>query len=338
MAEWAAATPAREAVGQASAWVVVRNAGALPAFSPEAWEPPPGRVLLCACAVPADPPFVHTMRELEAARLAESSTSAGGGPAALAFRTADFPPEDRETVDLFVNRLLDEPRRENRQAFRAVTFANSSDTERRELTRRLPSGRARILDVGCGLGAAVASARGRNPAWHVTGIERDPILAAEARGFCDRVLEGDLIRLLPELERAGDRFDAIVFADVLEHLEDPVAALAAGRRVAAPDALVLVSVPNVGHVSLVRDLLLGRFDPTPSGLADAHHLRWFTRSFLAEALSEAGWGAVSISGDPGAPAPDADAFVAFAGAWPDVDRESLLTYQWIAQARATARK
>ncbi len=337
LAEWAGAAPARETLGDAQSWIVVRDARALPVLSARVWDLPPGRVVVSAAAVPADPPFVHTLRELEAAELTESSAEGIEGPAAFAFRAADFPPRDRETVDRFVRRLLDDPAREHREAFRVVTFADSSGRERPELTRRLPGGKVRILDVGCGLGAAVASARGSNPAWHVTGIERDPILAAGARGLCDRVLEGDLTRILPELEGAGERFEAIVYADVLEHLEDPVAALAAGRRIAAPDALVLVSVPNVGHVSLVRDLLLGRFDPTPSGLADAHHLRWFTRSFLADVLAEAGWGAVSISVDRGAPAPEADAFVALAAAWPDANRESLLTYQWIAQGRATPR-
>jgi SAM-dependent methyltransferase len=168
----------------------------------------------------------------------------------------------------------------------------------------------------------------------VTGIEWDAALAGRARSRCDRVVEGDLARSLPVLEREGERFDAIVFADVLEHLDDPVAALTAARRVAAAGARLLVSVPNVGHLSIARDLVAGRFDPIPAGLTDARHLRWFTRLSLEEALQEAGWRDVTIEGEAGAPAPDASGFLALASAWPDCDRESLATYQWIAAGTA----
>jgi SAM-dependent methyltransferase len=212
-------------------------------------------------------------------------------------------------------------------------LSDPSESERPELTRRIPSAARRILDVGCGAGAGIAAAKARNPAWDVTGIEKDPRLASLARSRCDRVLEGDLTRVLAALDRAGERFDALVFADVLEHVEDPIAALALGRRVAAPGARLVVSVPNVGHLSVVRDLVLGRFDPVPAGLTDAGHLRWFTRAFLAEALAESGWQAEAIESERGAPPFAVGEFLALAAAWPDADRESLSTYQWVATAR-----
>ena len=121
---------------------------------------------------------------------------------------------------------------------------------------------------------------------------------------------------------------------MLEHLDDPVAALAAGRRLAAPQATLLVSVPNVGHLSIARDLLAGRFDPVPAGLCDTGHLRWFTRPFLEDALAESGWNGARVESDPGYPPPEPGAFLALASAWPDARRDSLLTYQWIATARA----
>jgi hypothetical protein len=92
-------------------------------------------------------------------------------------------------------------------------------------------------------------------------------------------------------------------------------------------------VPNVGHLSVVRDLVLGRFDPVPAGLTDAGHLRWFTRAFLEEALAESGWQAEAIESERGAPPFAVGEFLALAAAWPDADRESLSTYQWVATAR-----
>jgi 2-polyprenyl-3-methyl-5-hydroxy-6-metoxy-1,4-benzoquinol methylase len=166
----------------------------------------------------------------------------------------------------------------------------------------------------------------------VTGIEKDPVAAERARSRLDRVLEGEASAVLEALAGAGEKFDAFLFADVLEHLEDPVGPLASARRLAAPAATLVASVPNVGHLSLVRDLVLGRFDVLPSGLADAGHLRWFSRSFLEEALEEAGWQTVAIKGLAGAPAPNAQKFLKWAGGFSQVDRESLTTYQWMAVA------
>jgi len=148
------------------------------------------------------------------------------------------------------------------------------------------------------------------------------------------VEEGDLREVLPRLAAAGERFDALVFADVLEHLEDPAAALAQALRLASPGCHLVVSVPNVGHLSVVRDLLSGRFDPVPAGLMDAGHLRWFTREFLARTIEEAGWSAVTIRGEAGAGAPDPEPFALLARSWADGDGESLAAYQWIAEARS----
>jgi hypothetical protein len=168
----------------------------------------------------------------------------------------------------------------------------------------------------------------------VTGIERDPELARRAREVCDRVLEGDLAEVMVRLAADGERFDALVYADVLEHLEDPISALRKGRALAADGAVLVVSVPNVGHVSIVRDLVLGRFDPVPAGLCDAGHVRWFSRPWLSEALAEAGWRVETIEGERGAPAPDAEPFRKLANGWVGADPESLETYQWVAVCRA----
>ena len=331
--DWNPDAPAAAAVAGADVWFVVADPTAipLPADRMAALEPPAGRVLVAAVS---DFPAAHTLRELEVAGRSAAAGDENGRPAAIGLRAADFPPESTETIKQYFQRLQGGPTPHALDpGFRAVVAGDPSEKERPELTRRLPSGAAQILDVGCGAGAGIAGAKARNPAWKVTGIERDPRLASLARRRCDRVLEGDLARVLVELDRAGERFDALVFADVLEHIEDPAGALALGRRLAAPGARLLVSVPNVGHLSIVRDLVLGRFDPVPAGLTDAGHLRWFTRSFLEDTLSESGWRVETIESEAGAPPPAAEDFLALAASWPDVDRESLSAYQWVATAR-----
>jgi SAM-dependent methyltransferase len=252
----------------------------------------------------------------------------------VAFQPTELEPRTDETIELYVKRLLiSDP-----SVFQAVpSFAvgDPSSRERPEVAERLPGGNARILDIGCGAGG-LGLTRGSRPGWRLTGVERDAIRAARARagGGYERILDGSLEDALPRLGAEGARFDAIVFADVLEHVEDPVAALRAARVLANANALLLAVVPNVGHLSVVRDLLLGRHDPVPAGLCDAGHLRWFSKTFLDEAIGEAGWTLAKIEGIPGAPPPDAGPFLELAKSWPEADLESLVTYQWIATARA----
>jgi SAM-dependent methyltransferase len=330
--QWPLSALARDAVAGADTWVAVRDARSIPLGRVP--HPGPEETHFAEDVSPGRPPFAHTLRELKEAPGRPGRAVEPGRAAAQTFRREDFPAGAGETVDAFLRRIAG-GRPEASGRFRAARFEETSELERPELTRRLPDGALRVLDVGCGAGGAIAGARGRRPGWAVTGIERDPGLASLARGRCDRVLEGDLRRVLPELARSGERFDAIVFADVLEHLADPFSALRQARALAGPGAVLLVSVPNAGHLSLVRDLLCGRFDPVPAGLADAGHLRWFTRASLFEAIEEGGWRVEGVEAEPGAPAPDPGAFLAMAAAWPDCDRESLSTYQWVALGKAS---
>lgn len=149
---------------------------------------------------------------------------------------------------------------------------------------RLGDGRGRrALDVGAADGflAERLTAQG----WSVTALERDPELAARARGRCKEVIVADL-ESAPPLLRGP--FDAIVYGDVLEHLSDPRAALRALDRTLAPGGTVIVSVPNVAHLWMRLSLLIGRFDYADRGILDRTHLRFFTRRTLLALLREAG--------------------------------------------------
>ena len=102
----------------------------------------------------------------------------------------------------------------------------------------VPDG-ARVLDVGCSTGylAAELTARG----CRVVGVEADPEAAAQARERCELVIVGDVEdpAVLAELPR---EMDAVLLADVLEHLRDPWRVLAALRDMLAPDGRAVVSL------------------------------------------------------------------------------------------------
>ena len=123
---------------------------------------------------------------------------------------------------------------------------------------------ARVLDIGCGAGRLGEAIKQRQQAW-VSGIEFDAGAAAAARHRLDQVWQGDIERL--DLEIPAGSFDAIVCADVLEHLVEPRRLLERARRWLAPEGRLVASLPNVRHHSVVSSLLEGNWSLRARGPA-----------------------------------------------------------------------
>src|SRR2546426_9201277 len=105
------------------------------------------------------------------------------------------------------------------------------------LRRVLPPGRLRLLELGCGTGNVLAALAEFGMA---VGMETHPDLAAAARapGLDVRPgpLPGDLV-----VEPGWAH--AVLLPDVLEHLDDDVAALVPAPPAPRPGRLPLVTVP-----------------------------------------------------------------------------------------------
>jgi 2-polyprenyl-3-methyl-5-hydroxy-6-metoxy-1,4-benzoquinol methylase len=157
---------------------------------------------------------------------------------------------------------------------------------RADVIAYLPRPVGRVLDVGCGEGGVATPLREAGANW-ISGIELMPERAARAERVYDEVCSGDALARLGDV---SGQFDTILCYDVLEHLYDPFALVAALRERAVDGGRLHVSVPNASHVSLLRDLLVrGTFGYEPYGHRDATHIRWFTRRDIAALLTEAGW-------------------------------------------------
>jgi 2-polyprenyl-3-methyl-5-hydroxy-6-metoxy-1,4-benzoquinol methylase len=141
----------------------------------------------------------------------------------------------------------------------------------------------RLLDVGAADGLLSRGLTQRG--WKVTGIEADRAAAAAGSAHCERMIVADLDAAMPALDGP---FDAIVCADILEHLRDPAAVLAALARALAPDGEIVISIPNVAHLWMRLSLLAGRFEYAERGILDRTHLRFFTRRTLHALLGAAG--------------------------------------------------
>ena len=117
---------------------------------------------------------------------------------------------------------------------------------------------ARILDVGCGLGLYVQRFRALSDDVH--GVDIDP----------DKVRQAG--ELLPNIRQASaehlpypdNTFDVVLSHEVLEHVDDDLAAAREAYRVLKPGTLI-VFVPNRFYPrrtgSLARQLSLWQYPP-----------------------------------------------------------------------------
>jgi len=147
---------------------------------------------------------------------------------------------------------------------------------------------SRVLEFGCATGYMSRVLRDRLGAT-VVGVELEAAAAEEAGLHCDRVVVGDVEELDLEAELGSERFDAILFADVLEHLRDPEAVLRRVRPFVAEGGAVVASIPNVAHASVRLALLAGSFRYREQGLLDDSHLRFFTREGVQDLFEGSGY-------------------------------------------------
>jgi len=144
----------------------------------------------------------------------------------------------------------------------------------------------RVLEIGCGAGNTGAALKRLGKAAEVVGIEREPRVAQLAAQKLDRVLA---ISIEDEaLSLPHEYFDCIIAGDVLEHLQNPWAAVGRLRFCLKPGGCFIASVPNIRYWRVLRDLVFaGRWEYGPSGILDRTHLRFFTRRTLASLFDPA---------------------------------------------------
>jgi len=160
------------------------------------------------------------------------------------------------------------------------------DHVRPELLALVPETARRVLDIGCAAGRLGEAIKARQTA-EVTGIELDETAAAEARGRLDQVVVGNVETIAPPFDPGS--FDCVVCGDILEHLEDTERVLARARSWLRSGGLLVASIPNVRHHSVLRSLLDGNWTYEPAGLLDRDHVRFFTRREIEKTLSESGF-------------------------------------------------
>jgi SAM-dependent methyltransferase len=141
------------------------------------------------------------------------------------------------------------------------------------LASAFPGATAEVLDCGCGTGGLIRRMAAVHPRWRWTGVDLSPLACAFARERTTaRICEGSAMALPFD----SNRFDAVVLADVLYHLDDDRKALGECHRVLRPGGCVVVNVPAHPWLWSYHDVAV-------------HGRRRYRRAEVIEKLNAAGF-------------------------------------------------
>ena len=163
-----------------------------------------------------------------------------------------------------------------------------AETDRLEAFETLLGpGRRRLLDIGCGPGFFLKTAAARG--WNGHGIEPSRQAAAHARSLGTQMAQGFQVTegfFDSRIAETLGRFDAVNLTNVLEHVPDPAALLAAARDLLGPGGVLCVGVPNDFSPFQLAARQAG--DLPEWWVAPPHHLNYFDFESLSALLTRLG--------------------------------------------------
>ena len=155
---------------------------------------------------------------------------------------------------------------------------------RREIKPLLPQNPSHVLDVGAGAGNTLKWLKSLFPNAETTGVEINESLRDELEQNVDIAIIGPIGNCFTQLKT----YDLILLLDVLEHVPDPLGTLQKLAGLLRPGGHVIVSLPNISHLSVSVPLLLRRrFAYQNAGILDRTHLTFFVEDTAVKLLNDA---------------------------------------------------
>lgn len=163
-----------------------------------------------------------------------------------------------------------------------------SDTAPAIVIRMIKPG-SRVLEIGAGPGS-ITRHLVETLGCDVTALEIDPDSLEKLKTYTPNAYQMDLNDPVwsERIRTEQGTFDFVIAADVLEHVYDPWRVLDQMKSLLAPQGSVVLSLPHVGHASVVACLLDEDFEYWPWGLLDKTHIRFFGIKNVQSLINEAG--------------------------------------------------
>ena len=166
-----------------------------------------------------------------------------------------------------------------------------TDNANADIIMRIDSG-SRVLEFGSANGRMTKYLKEQKQCF-IDIVEIDETAGKYAAVYADKaclgVVDGDINGTRWQEILQDNKYDAIVFADVLEHLVDPLNVLKRCGSLLKEDGKILCSIPNIAHASVVLGLINGHFEYSDNGLLDRTHIHFFTEESFKKLVNEAGY-------------------------------------------------
>ncbi len=190
-----------------------------------------------------------------------------------------------ELGNAYINQLIDDTK--NKYYSDAVKIDMNNKNNTKVIIADYIKKNSVCLDVGCGVGyLGELLDKYKNAKVYGIDLDKKALEYADKRGCFERVYNFSITEYkgkgYDEFVNSGLKFDYIVFADVIEHVVDPVEILKFFCQFLNPKGKIIISLPNVAHFDIVRGLINGKFNYNHIGLLDNTHLRFYTKSSFRE--------------------------------------------------------
>jgi 2-polyprenyl-3-methyl-5-hydroxy-6-metoxy-1,4-benzoquinol methylase len=151
-----------------------------------------------------------------------------------------------------------------------------------------------VLEIGAGPGS-IARPLNEFNGCRVSAVEIDTKSVEILREFCKEVWQRDLNDPSWTKDIQGSAYDAVVIADVLEHLIDPWTTLRLAASLVKETGSIVVSIPHASHASIIACLINNDLEYRDWGLLDRTHIRFFSMKNIQVLFEDAGLAIVDFA-------------------------------------------
>lgn len=152
----------------------------------------------------------------------------------------------------------------------------------------------KVLDVGCGDGTILYILQ-KDIDMEAYGIDISMNAVKKAK---QREIKAKVCDLNKEISFPNNYFNVILCTDVLEHLFSPETALKEIYRVSKQDAIIIFSIPNIGHLKNRIQFFSGKNITEPPFQVKSH-IRFWTKESFTELLKKNGFKTEDLTSDEG---------------------------------------
>ena len=145
-----------------------------------------------------------------------------------------------------------------------------------------------VLECGCASGYMTRYMK-EKLGCTVDVIDIDPNDIDKAEQYANDAYLGDLDSWLWASHFRCNRYDYILFADVIEHLKHPKETLQMARQLLKDTGKIIISIPNICHNDVILQMFNNHFRYTELGLLDRTHIRFWGVEDFADFVNEIGF-------------------------------------------------